>query len=104
MRRRAKAARSTPWMRIRASAPPVIAVALIVRGIDAARAFDIILIQTDGGPQGSTTTLSLLIYRTMTRFGDPGLASAMGTVYLIVMLAVAIAAILLIWRPGSSAR
>jgi len=83
---------------------PVIAVALIVRGIDAARAFDIILIQTDGGPQGSTTTLSLLIYRTMTRFGDPGLASAMGTVYLIVMLAVAIAAIMLIWRPGSSAR
>jgi multiple sugar transport system permease protein len=83
---------------------PVIAVALIVRGIDAARAFDIILIQTDGGPQGSTTTLSLLIYRTMTRFGDPGLASAMGTVYLIVMLAVAISAILLIWRPGSSAR
>lgn len=83
---------------------PVIAVALIVRGIDAARAFDIILIQTDGGPQGSTTTLSLLIYRTMTRFGDPGLASAMGTIYLIVMLAGAIAAITLIWRPGSSAR
>lgn len=81
---------------------PVIAVALIVRGIDAARAFDIILIQTDGGPQGSTTTLSLLIYRTMTRFGDPGLASAMGTVYLLVMLAVAIAAIMLIWRPGST--
>ena len=83
---------------------PVIAVALIVRGIDAARAFDIILIQTDGGPQGSTTTLSLLIYRTLTRFGDPGLASAMGTVYLIAMLAVSIAAIALIWRPGGNAR
>ena len=83
---------------------PVIAVALIVRGIDAARAFDIILIQTDGGPQGSTTTLSLLIYRTMTRFGEPGLASAMGTVYLIAMLAVSILAIALIWRPGRSAR
>jgi len=83
---------------------PVIAVALIVRGIDAARAFDIILIQTDGGPQNSTTTLSLLIYRTMTRFGDPGLASAMGTVYLVAMLAVAIAAVLLIWRPGGTAR
>jgi multiple sugar transport system permease protein len=83
---------------------PVIAVAVIVRGIDAARAFDIILIQTDGGPQGSTTTLSLLIYRTMTRFGDPGLASAMGTVYLIAMLVVAVIAVLAIWRPGSSAR
>ncbi|GAA1585026.1 sugar ABC transporter permease [Kribbella hippodromi] len=79
---------------------PVIAVALIVRGIDAARAFDIILIQTNGGPQDSTTTLSLLIYRTMTRNGDPGLASAMGTVYLIVMLAVAAVAIFALWRPG----
>lgn len=79
---------------------PVIAVALIVRGIDAARAFDIILIQTSGGPQDSTTTLSLLIYRTMTRNGDPGLASAMGTVYLIGMLVVAAIAIFAIWRPG----
>jgi multiple sugar transport system permease protein len=80
---------------------PVIAVALIVRGIDAARAFDIILIQTNGGPQGATTTLSLLIYRTMTRYGEPGLASAMGTVYLILMLAIAITAIVAIWRPGA---
>jgi multiple sugar transport system permease protein len=79
----------------------VIAVALIVRGIDAARAFDVILIQTNGGPQSSTETISLLIYRTMVRFGDPGLASAMGTVYLIAMLAVALVAILSIWRPGS---
>lgn len=80
---------------------PVIAVALIVRGIDAARAFDIILIQTNGGPQESTTTLSLLIYRTMTRYGDPGFASAMGTIYLIAMLVVATIAIYAIWRPGS---
>ena len=80
---------------------PVIAVALIVRGIDAARAFDVIVIQTNGGPQQSTETLSLLIYRTMVRFGDPGLASAMGTIYLIAMLGVALVAILTIWRPGS---
>lgn len=80
---------------------PVIAVALIVRGIDAARAFDVIVIQTNGGPQQSTETLSLLIYRTMVRFGDPGLASAMGTIYLIAMLAVALIAILTIWKPGS---
>ncbi|MBO3734330.1 carbohydrate ABC transporter permease [Glycomyces niveus] len=81
---------------------PVIAVALIVRGIDAARAFDIILIQTNGGPQESTTTLSLLIYRTMTRYGDIGLASAMGTIYLIGMLLVAAVAVTAIWRPGEA--
>lgn len=82
---------------------PVIAVALIVRGIDAARAFDVIVIQTNGGPQESTTTLSLLVYRTMTRYGDIGLASAMGTIYLLAMLLVATFAILAIWRPGAQA-
>lgn len=79
---------------------PVIAVALIIRGIDAARAFDVILIQTNGGPQNSTEVMSMLIYRTMVRFGDPGLASAMSTVYLIVMMVVASIAVLTIWRPG----
>lgn len=79
---------------------PVIAVALIVRGIDAAKAFDIILIQTGGGPQNASQTLSLLIYQTMIRFREPGLASAMGTVYLLAMLAVATVAVWYIWRPG----
>ena len=79
---------------------PVIAVALIVRGVDAAKAFDVILIQTNGGPEQASTTLSLMIYQTMVRFGEPGLASAMSVVYLIVMLAVAVVAITTIWRPG----
>lgn len=81
---------------------PVIAVAVILRGIDAARAFDVILIQTNGGPQGSTETLSLLVYRTLVRFGDPGLASAMGTLYLIGLMVVAVIAVTAIWRPGST--
>ncbi|MDQ1012057.1 multiple sugar transport system permease protein [Streptomyces sp. V4I23] len=81
---------------------PVIAVALVVRGIDAARAFDVILIQTNGGPENASQTLSLLIYRTMVRFGDPGLASAMGTLYLLAMLAVALVAVATIWRPGKA--
>lgn len=80
---------------------PVIAVALIVRGIDAAKAFDIILIQTKGGPEDASQTLSLLIYQTMVRFREPGLASAMATMYLVVMLAVAMVAVWFIWRPGT---
>ncbi len=43
----------------------------------------------------------MLIYRTMVRFGDPGLASAMSTLYLIVMMVVASIAVLAIWKPGS---
>jgi multiple sugar transport system permease protein len=80
---------------------PVIAVALIVRGIDAAKAFDIILIQTGGGPQNASQTLSLLVHQTMVRYGDPGQASAMGTVYLLAMMVVAGLAVWFIWRPGA---
>ncbi len=83
---------------------PVIAVALIVRGIDAAKAFDIILIQTNGGPDNASQTLSLLIYQTMVRFREPGLASAMATMYLVAMLVVAVAAVWFIWRPGAKQR
>jgi multiple sugar transport system permease protein len=81
---------------------PVIAVALIVRGVDAAKAFDVILIQTNGGPEQASTTLSLLIYQTMVRFNEVGLASAMSVIYLVVMLAVATVAIVTLWRPGKA--
>ena len=83
---------------------PVIAVVLIIRVVDAARAFDVILIQTNGGPQSASEVLSLLIYRTAVRFGEPGLASAMSAMYLVVMLAIAAVAAALIWRPGRDAR
>jgi len=79
---------------------PVIAVALIVRGIDAARAFDTIVIQTNGGPQNSTETLSLHIYRTMIRFSQPGLASGMSVVYLAMMMLVSVVGLRLVWQPG----
>lgn len=79
---------------------PVIAVALIIRGVDAARAFDIILAQTGGGPENASQTLSLLIYRTMIRYSDQGLASAMSVLFLVVMTAIAMVAIFTIWHPG----
>ncbi|MGS2619771.1 carbohydrate ABC transporter permease [Micromonospora sp. LZ34] len=79
---------------------PVIAVALIIRGVDAARAFDVILVQTDGGPQSASETLSLTIYKTMVSYNDPGTAAATSTLFMIVMMLVAMVAVLTIWRPG----
>jgi len=79
---------------------PVLGVVLIIRGIDALRAFDVILVQTEGGPQFSTTTLSLLTYRTITRFGDPGLGSAMGVVFLLGCMVLAALALKFVWSPG----
>lgn len=81
---------------------PVIAVVLIIRGIDAARAFDIIWIQTEGGPRFASEVLSLYIYRTMIRFGDLGEASAVATLFLVGMLIVAAVSFRAIWGSGTS--
>jgi multiple sugar transport system permease protein len=45
--------------------------------------------------------MSLLVYNTQISDGDPGLASAMGTIYLIAMMIIAGVAVFAIWRPGS---
>ncbi|HZK05287.1 MAG TPA: sugar ABC transporter permease [Actinomycetaceae bacterium] len=80
---------------------PMIGVALVFRGIDAAKAFDIILIQTGGGPQRASETLSLLIYQTSIRYQDPGYASAMSVVFLAAMVLLALMAVRTIWKPGA---
>ncbi len=92
------------WRVILPMLRPVIAVALIIRGVDAARAFDVILIQTNGGPQQASETLSLTTYLTMIRYGDVGQASAISTMFLLIMLVAAVVGILTIWRPGGVER
>ena len=82
---------------------PVIAVALIIRGVDAARAFDVILVMTDGGPPSASETVSLTIYRTMVSYDDPGTASATSVLFMAVMMVVALIAVLKIWRPAKEA-
>lgn len=79
---------------------PVIAVVLIIRGIDAARAFDIIWVQTEGGPRFASEVLSMHIYRIMIRYGDVGFASAIATLFLLAMLLISLLAFFGIWRPG----
>ncbi len=79
---------------------PVIAVIVIVRAVDAAKTFDLIWIQTQGGPNHASEVLSMNIYQRMVRFGDLGEASASGTLFLIVMMVLAAAAYWKIWRPA----
>lgn len=77
---------------------PVIAVVVIVRGVDAAKTFDLIWIQTEGGPQHQSEVFSMNIYQRMVRYGDLGEASALATLFLIAMIILAIVAYLKIWR------
>lgn len=81
---------------------PVIAVIFIIRGIDAARTFDVIWIQTEGGPRFASEVLSLHIYRSMIRYGHLGEASAIAALFMIAMLVFSVVAFFSIWRPGLS--
>lgn len=79
---------------------PVIAVVVIVRGIDALKTFDLIWIQTQGGPRQSSEVLSMNIYQRMVRYGDLGEASAVASLFLLVMIGLAGLAYWKIWRPS----
>lgn len=81
---------------------PVIAVALIIRGLDAARTFDAIWIMTQGGPQHKSEVLSLYVYLDMIRYGRLGEAAAVATLFLIGLMTLSMTAYYLIWRPGRS--
>ena len=77
---------------------PVLAVVVIVRGIDALKTFDLIWIQTQGGPRQASEVLSMNIYQRMVRYGDLGQASASATLFLVFMVVLAALAYWKIWR------
>lgn len=81
---------------------PVIAVIVIIRGVDVAKTFDLIFIQTEGGPQGASEVLSMEIYRTMIRYGNVGNASATAAVFLLVMAFFAALSYKVIWSPANA--
>ena len=81
---------------------PVIAVVLILRGVDAARAFDMIWIQTEGGPRFASEILSIHIYRAMIRYGNVGEASAIAALFMLGMLLISAAIFFLIWGRSAS--
>ena len=97
---------ASAWQRFRrVTVPllrPVIAVVLIIRGIDAARAFDMIWIQTEGGPRFASEILSIHIYRTMIRYGNVGEASAIAVLFMVGMLVTSASVFFLIWGRGTS--
>ena len=63
---------------------PVIAIALLLRVMDALRLFDLVFILTGGGPADRTKVLSLYIYQVAYRFADIGYAAAISLFVLFV--------------------
>jgi multiple sugar transport system permease protein len=69
---------------------PLILVALIIRGMDAVREFDIIFIMTGGGPGNATETIALATQRYSFRVYNMGLGSAVSYIIFIVVFALGI--------------
>jgi multiple sugar transport system permease protein len=67
---------------------PFIAIALLLRVIDAFKTFDIIQVLTGGGPGTATETINLMIYRTALQDFNVGAASALGVCFLIFLMIV----------------
>ncbi|PTQ09797.1 sugar ABC transporter permease [Sphingomonas oleivorans] len=80
---------------------PVIAVALVMRLIDAARTFDAIWILTGGGPRFSSEVLSTQIYRTLARYADVGFSSAIAVLFTVGLMILALC-VYLILRPSDA--
>jgi multiple sugar transport system permease protein len=64
---------------------PFIAIALLLRVIDAFKTFDAIQVLTGGGPGTATETINLMIYRVALQDFNVGAASALGVFFLILL-------------------
>ena len=68
---------------------PIIAVALVLRGIDIVTMFTSVFIITGGTPGGTTETMSYFIYRTGFKRFDFGYASAASVCMLVLTVVIA---------------
>ena len=78
---------------------PVLLTALSVRIIDAAKTFDIIWAMTEGGPNRSSETISIVIYKTLVKYNNTGYASAMAVIFIIVLVVFTLIFMQSLWNP-----
>jgi multiple sugar transport system permease protein len=69
---------------------PHIIVALVIRTIDALKAFDTIFVISNGGPGTASETMNLLLYLEAFSFYDMGYASAIVVVFFVIILMVSL--------------
>ena len=69
---------------------PIVTTVAIFRTIDAIKVFDLIYATTAGGPGDSTETISYLVYQTSMNFFDIGYGSAVATLMLVAVSALAL--------------
>jgi multiple sugar transport system permease protein len=81
---------------------PVLAVAIVLRTIDAFTTFDQVFVLTRGGPGTATQLISIYGYNTAFKFQQVGFAAAMLFMVAVVVLAFAFIAVRLIRRTATA--
>src|SRR5574340_568088 len=81
---------------------PAILVALIIRTVEAFRAFDIIYVITNGGPAFGTVTISFLTYLETFSYGHVGRGSALSFLISLFTMLMAFLYIRFLYRPEES--
>jgi len=76
----------------------IILTALCIRIVDAARSFDIIWAMTQGGPNNATELISTTVYKTLVKYNQVGLASAMAVIFVIVLVGFALIFMRGLWK------
>ena len=83
---------ATPWQSFRHITLPLvwpfILVALVLRAVDALKAFDTIFVITGGGPGTSSETLNLYLYQEAFAYYDIGYACAIVVVFFVLIMAI----------------
>jgi multiple sugar transport system permease protein len=79
---------------------PYIMIALLLRSIDALKAFDIIYVMTQGGPGTASETLNIFLYLQAFAFYNIGLSSAVVVIYFVILLVMSLG--LLVARQKTS--
>jgi multiple sugar transport system permease protein len=69
---------------------PHIVVALVIRTIDALKAFDIIFVISNGGPGTASETMNIYLYLEAFSFYDMGYAAAVTVVFFVIILLISL--------------
>ncbi|MHB1005405.1 MAG: carbohydrate ABC transporter permease [Chloroflexota bacterium] len=69
---------------------PYIMIAIVLRAIDALKAFDIIYVITQGGPGTASETINIFLYLQAFAFYNIGFASAVVVVFFIILIAMSV--------------
>jgi multiple sugar transport system permease protein len=69
---------------------PIVAVAVLIRGLDAFKVFEYVFATTRGGPGNATDTIQYQVYRTAIQFFRLGEGAAMAFVLVVIVLGMAV--------------